>query len=62
MDPTRRSGTRSALHAVANQAADFIESLPTRHVGARATPAELLRALDPSEWREIEQAAENESG
>jgi glutamate/tyrosine decarboxylase-like PLP-dependent enzyme len=43
---TRTTGMRSALHAVADQAADFLESLPTRHAGGTATPEELTCALD----------------
>ena len=37
---------RSSLHSVASQAADFIASLSTRHVGCAATPEEMIRKLD----------------
>lgn len=37
---------RAGLHSVADQAADFLESLSVRHTGGTATPAELLQALD----------------
>lgn len=37
---------RSSLHSVASQAADFLASLSTRHVGSAATPEEMIRKLD----------------
>ena len=37
---------RSCLHSVANLAADFLESLSTRHVGGAVTPEEMIRELD----------------
>ena len=37
---------RRLLRAVADRAADFLESLPERRVGAIASPAELRRTLD----------------
>lgn len=40
------SPLRSGLRAAAERAADFLDALPSRHVGATASPAELLRAMD----------------
>lgn len=46
MDSPRSPATRANLHAVADHAADFLESLPDRPIGGTGTPAEVLRALD----------------
>ena len=37
---------RAGLRSVADRAADFLDSLPTRHACGTATPEELIRALD----------------
>ena len=46
MDPSHFPPMRAGLHSVADQAADFLESLRTREVSTAATPVELYRALN----------------
>ena len=46
MDSADPTTLRAGLHSVAELAADFLDSLPTRHACRAATPEELNRALD----------------
>jgi glutamate/tyrosine decarboxylase-like PLP-dependent enzyme len=46
MNPASDATLRSGLHSVANEAADFLESLATRHACGAATPEEMIRVLD----------------
>ena len=46
MDSADPTALRAGLRSVADRAADFLDSLPTRHACGAATPEELIRALD----------------
>lgn len=46
MTSAHHTGLRAGLHSVAEQAANYLESLSTRHISSTSLPEELVRCLD----------------